>query len=72
MSTLYGPKWVVLAVKNLLTNARDVRDMSLIPGLGRSPGGEHGNSLQYSCLENPIGYHPMKISEHDHSVKNQS
>ena len=28
--------------------------MGLIPGLGRSPGGEHGNPLQYSCLENPM------------------
>ena len=28
--------------------------MSLIPGLGRSPGGGHGNPLQYSCLENPM------------------
>ena len=35
-------------------NARDARDTALIPGLGRSPGGEHGNPLQYSCLENPI------------------
>ena len=30
-------------------------DLSSIPGLGRSPGGGHGNSLQYSCLENPHG-----------------
>ena len=29
--------------------------MSLIPGLGRSPGEGHGNPLQYSCLENPKG-----------------
>ena len=29
-------------------------DTVLIPGLGRSPGGGHGNSLQYSCLENPM------------------
>ena len=29
--------------------------MSLIPGLGRSPGGGHDNPLQYSCLENPHG-----------------
>ena len=29
-------------------------DWGLIPGLGRSPGGGHGNSLQYSCLENPM------------------
>ena len=27
-------------------------DLGLIPGLGRSPGGWHGNPLQYSCLEN--------------------
>ena len=30
-------------------------DLGLIPGLGRSPGGGHGNPLQYSCLENPLG-----------------
>ena len=29
-------------------------DSGLIPELGRSPGGEHGNPLQYSCLENPM------------------
>ena len=31
----------------------DVRDTGLIPELGRSPGGGHGNPLQSSCLENP-------------------
>ena len=41
-------------VKNLPGNARDLRDMDLIPGLGRSPGGEQGNPVQYSCLENPL------------------
>ena len=35
-------------------NAGDLRDVGLIPGLGRSPGGGHGNPLQYSCLENPM------------------
>ena len=35
-------------------NAEDIRDMGSIPGLGRSPGGENGNPLQYSCLENPM------------------
>ena len=30
-------------------------DLGSIPGLGRSPGGGHGNPLQYSCLENPHG-----------------
>ena len=40
-------------IQNLPANAGDVRDAGLIPGLGRSPGGVHGNLLQYSCLENP-------------------
>ena len=31
-----------------------VKDVSSIPGLGRSPGGGRGNPLQYSCLENPM------------------
>ena len=44
---------VALAVKNLPANAGDVRDGSIIPGSGRSPGGGHGNPLKYSCLENP-------------------
>ena len=34
------------------TSAGDIRDMGLIPGSGRSPGGGNGNPLQYSCLEN--------------------
>ena len=34
--------------------AGDIRDMSLIPEWGRSPGGGHSNPLQYSCLENPM------------------
>ena len=36
-------------------SACNVGDLGLIPGLGRSPGGGHGNPLQYSCLENPRG-----------------
>ena len=39
-------------VKNLLANVEDIRDVGLIPGSGRSPGGGHGNPLQYSCPEN--------------------
>ena len=31
----------------------NVADLGFIPGLGRCPGGGHGNPLQYSCLENP-------------------
>ena len=45
-------------VKNLPANARDVRDLGSIPRLGRSPGGGHGNPLQYSCLENPADREP--------------
>ena len=41
-------------VKNLPANTRDTGDVSLIPGLGSSPGEGHGNSLQYSCLENTM------------------
>ena len=46
-------------------------DAGLIPGLGRAPGGGHGNPLQYSCLENPhgqrslAGYSPWGCKELD-------
>ena len=45
---------VALVVKNLPVNARDMRDVGLIPGSGRSPGGAHGNPLQCSCLSNLV------------------
>ena len=41
-----------LAVKNPPANAEDIRDVGLMPGPGRAPGGGPGNLLQYSCLEN--------------------
>ena len=44
---------MVLVVKNVPANAGDIRDVGLILALGRSPGGGHGNPLQYSFLENP-------------------
>ena len=59
--TLKGAAQVGLVAKNLPANARDV---GLIPGSGRSPGGGHGDPLQYSYLENPqvqrslVGYSP--------------
>ena len=46
---------MVLVVKNPAANARDIRDVRLIPELRRAPGGGHGNPLQYSCMENPHG-----------------
>ena len=35
-------------------SACNAGDLGYIPGLGRSPGGGHGNPFQYSCLENPM------------------
>ena len=49
---------MALVVKNPLANAGDLRDGCSIPGLGRSPGGGHGNPLQYSCLQNPMVEEP--------------
>ena len=43
---------VAVVVKNPPANTGDIRDISLIPGSQRFPGGGHGNPLQYSCLEN--------------------
>ena len=52
-------------VKNLLANAGDPEDVDLIPGSGRSLGGENGNPFHYSCQKNPmdrvssmVGYSP--------------
>ena len=45
-------------VKNLPVNAKDRRDLGLIPGLGWSPEGGHSNPFQYSCPENPIPEEP--------------
>ena len=49
-----GASQVALVLKNLPADAGNIRDMGSIPGSGRSPGGGHGNPLQYSCLENPM------------------
>ena len=45
---------VALLVKNPPANAVDIRYAGSFPGLGRFPGGGHGNPLQYSCLKNPM------------------
>ena len=58
-------------VKNLPAITVNPRDSGLIPGSGRSSGEENGNSLQYSCLENPhgqrslVGYSPWNHKELD-------
>ena len=45
---------MTVVIKNLPDNAGDIRDAGSIPGLGSSSGEGNDNSLQYSCLENPI------------------
>ena len=52
--TIAKSSLVAQLVKNLPANEGDARDMGLIPASGRFPGRENGNSLQYSCLENPM------------------
>ena len=59
-------------IKNPPANAGDLRDVGSIPGSGSSPGGGHGNPLQYCCLENPMDrgawqatYSPLGCKELD-------
>ena len=71
MSSCHVAFQVVLVVKTLPTQAGDIKEVGLIPELGRSPGGGNGNPLQYSCLENPhrqrslAGYSPWGLKESD-------
>ena len=51
-------------MKNTPAKAGDVRDPGLIPGWGRSPGGGHGNPLQYSYLENPMDTGAWRATVH--------
>ena len=51
-------------VKNPPANAADTGDVGSIPGLERSPGGGHGNPLQYSCLENPMDRWAWRATVH--------
>ena len=60
----YLAQVVALVVKDLPANAGDIRDMSLIPGFGRFPGGGHGNPFPYSCLENPMDKEAWRAMVH--------
>ena len=51
-------------VKNPPAHAGDLKDVGLIPGLGRSPGGGHGSPLQYSCVENPMNRGAQRATVH--------
>ena len=55
---------MALVVKNPLANAVDTGDVGSIPGSGRSPGGGHGNPLQFSCLENPMVRGAWRVTVH--------
>ena len=58
-------------VKNPPATVGGARDMSLIPGLERSsPGGGHGNPLQYSCLENPMDREAWQATVHEVAESN--
>ena len=53
-----------LSGKNPSTNVGDIRGTSSILGLGISPGGGHGNALQYFCLENPMDRGAWRVTVH--------
>ena len=50
--------------KESACNAGNAGDVGSIPELGRSPGGGHGNPLQYSCLENPMDGGAWQVTVH--------
>ena len=51
---MFQASQVALVVNNPPANEGDISEVGWILGSGRSPGGGHGNTLQYSCLENPL------------------
>ena len=61
-------------------SACNTGDLGSVPGLGRSPGGGHGDPLQYSCLENPhgqrslVGCSPLGSQRvrHDYAIKHSA
>ena len=67
MTTFYGRKGVfqvALVVKNLPASVGDAREVGLIPKSGRPPGVGNGNTLQYSCLGNPMGRGALQFAVH--------
>ena len=66
-----GASHVALVLKNTPTNAGDIRGAGLIPESRRSPGGRHGNPLQYSCLENSMDRGTWQATVHG-VAKNQT
>ena len=64
MRKLVWASQVLLVVKNLPANTGDIRDLGSNLGSGRSPGGENGNPLQKSCLENPTDRGAWRAAVH--------
>ena len=62
---LFKGSQVGLVVKNPPANVQNIRDVRLIPRLGRFPGGGHGNPLQYSCLENSMKRGASRATVHE-------
>ena len=70
-SLLINYEWLIIlglpsssAGKESACSAGDSGDLASIPGSGRSPGGGHGNPLQYSCLENPMDREGWQATVH--------
>ena len=62
-----GIAWVsqvALVIKSPPANAGDTREAGSVPGSGRSPGREHGNPLQYSCLHNLMDREAWQATVH--------
>ena len=64
MTSFNQASQVALVVKNLPTNAGDLRDASSIPRWGRFPGEGNGTPLWYSCLENPMDRRARQATVH--------
>ena len=60
----FSASQVPLDIKNLPAKAGDVKDSGSTPGLGRSPGGGNGNTLQNSRLENPMDREAWQATVH--------
>ena len=56
----YGLPWCLSSKES----AYNAGDLGLIPGLGGSPGGGHGNPFQYPCLENPMDRRARRAAAH--------
>ena len=67
-----GASQGALVVKNPPASAGDQRDVGLIPGSGRSPGGGNGNSLQYSCLKSSMGRGAWEATVHGVTESNMT